>query len=248
MSTSLTRRDLLAGAAVGVALLGGQAAAGPATRPTASRPTIRKALGLDMLPTSLALPDRFMLAADLGFEGVEVATIDDDNEVEAMRSAADRAGIVIHSVMDALSWQFPLSSDDPAVVDQGLDILRRSIRNAKDLGGDNVLLVPGVVTPQVRYQQVWERSQREIRKVLPFAAKLGVVIAIENVGNRFLLSPLEFARYVDEFRDPFLRAYFDVGNSVILWSYPQDWLLTLGRRVHRIHLKDCDFARKRFVR
>ena len=66
-------------------------------------------------------------------------------------------------------------------------------------------------------------------------------------ANRFLLSPLEFARYVDEFEEPRLRAYFDVGNSLMLWGYPQDWLATLNRRVLRIHLKDCKFADKKFV-
>jgi hexulose-6-phosphate isomerase len=108
--------------------------------------------------------------------------------------------------------------------------------------------VPAIVTPDVGYADAWARSQREIRRLLPLARQLGIVIAVENVGNRFLLSPLEFARYVDEFDDPYLQAYFDVGNSLILWSYPQDWIRTLGPRIRRIHLKDCDFERKRFVR
>jgi hexulose-6-phosphate isomerase len=83
--------------------------------------------------------------------------------------------------------------------------------------------------------------------VLPLAGELNVVIAVENVGNRFLLSPLEFARYVDEMNHPCLRAYFDVGNSLYLWGYPQDWIRTLGARIRRIHFKDCDFDKKRFV-
>lgn len=200
-----------------------------------------------MLPGSMSIADRFKLAADLGFQGVEVGTADDDRPLEAMRAGADAAGVPIHSIMNAGSWISPLSSDDPAVAKQGLDLLRRSLRQAQFLGADAVLMIPAVVTPGVRYQDAWERSQRHLREVLPEARQLRVTIAIENVGNRFLLSPLEFARYIDEINDPLLRAYFDVGNSLYLWGYPRDWLLTLGRRIAKIHLKDCDFKNRRFV-
>ena len=200
-----------------------------------------------MLPKSLALPDRFKLAADAGFDGVEVLTVNDDATVESMKTAAQKAGIRIHSVMNAGNWKQPLTSPDPAIAQQGLDILRRSIRNAHAFAADTVLLVAAVVTPQVRYKDAWPLSQRQIREVLSLARELKVVIALENVGNRFLLSPLEFARYVDEFADPYVQAYFDIGNSLVLWSYPQDWILTLGPRIRKLHLKDYDQKKKRFV-
>ncbi|OHB67491.1 MAG: hypothetical protein A2Y77_05850 [Planctomycetes bacterium RBG_13_62_9] len=93
------------------------------------------------------------------------------------------------------------------------------------------------MTEQVGYAQAWERSQKNIRKLLPLADELGVTIAVENVWNKFLLSPVEFARYVDEFDHPRLRAYIDVGN-MILFGFAQDWLRTVGKRIVRIHLKD----------
>jgi L-ribulose-5-phosphate 3-epimerase len=86
----------------------------------------------------------------------------------------------------------------------------------------------------------------QIRKLLPLAEKLKVVIGIENVWNKFLLSPIEFARYVDEFKSPFLRAYFDVGN-VVLFGYPQDWIRTLGSRIIKLHVKGFDAKRIKFV-
>ncbi|UCD29480.1 MAG: sugar phosphate isomerase/epimerase, partial [Planctomycetota bacterium] len=211
------------------------------------KPQLKKALMYSMLPASLPTADRFKLAADLGFQGLEVQTIHDNKVVDTLRAAADKAGIRIHSIMNSESWKYPLSDNDPATVARGLDILRTSLHNAKAFGADSVLLIPAVVTPEVRYKDAWERSQREIRKVLPLARELGVIITIENVGNRFLLSPLEFPRYIDQINDPYLQAYFDIGNSLILWGYPQDWLLTLGARIRKIHLKDCDWDKKRFV-
>jgi hexulose-6-phosphate isomerase len=110
------------------------------------------------------------------------------------------------------------------------------MHNAHDLGADAVLLVPGVVAADVRYADVYKRSQEQIRKLLPLAKDLKVIIGIENVGNRFLLSPLEMARYVDEFKSPWVRAYFDIGN-VVSTGYPQDWIRTLGKRLCRVHIK-----------
>ena len=107
--------------------------------------------------------------------------------------------------------------------------------------------MPAVVNAQISYQDAWTRSQREIRKLIPLAKELGVVIAVEEVWNKFLLSPLEFARYVDEFDSPWVRAYFDVGN-VVLYGYPQDWIRTLGKRIAKVHLKDFTFKEDPTIR
>jgi L-ribulose-5-phosphate 3-epimerase len=58
------------------------------------------------------------------------------------------------------------------------------------------------------------------------------------------LSPLEFARYFDDFQSPYLKAYFDVGN-VVFYGYPQDWIRTLGKRIVKLHLKDFQFKDNR---
>src|SRR6266700_2324610 len=108
-------------------------------------------------------------------------------------------------------------------------------------GSDAVLLVPAVVNPQTSYREAWSRSQKEIRKLLPLAEELKIVIAIEEVWNKFLLSPLEMAAYIKEFQSPWIQAWLDVGN-VVLYGYPQDWIRTLGKSIVKVHLKD--FKRK----
>jgi hexulose-6-phosphate isomerase len=127
-----------------------------------------------------------------------------------------------------------------------MDCMKVSLQNAKDFGATAVLLVPAVVSPDIMYRDAYARSQKQIRELIPQAQELGVIIAVENVWNKFLLSPLEFARYVDEFESPFVRAYFDVGN-VVLFGFPQDWIRTLGPRIAKIHLKDFKSDTKQFV-
>ncbi|MHC4707147.1 MAG: sugar phosphate isomerase/epimerase family protein, partial [Planctomycetota bacterium] len=171
-----------------------------------------------------------------GFEGIEGSPMNDLDAAKRLGDLARDAGTPIHSIVFG-GWHAPFSSGDPKVIEKGLAGMKTALRSAKALGADTVLLVPAVLNEEVGYGQAYERSQRHIRKLLPLAEELKIVIAVENVWNKFLLSPLEFARYVDEFESPWLKAYFDVGN-VIIYGYAQDWIRTLGKRIVKIHLKD----------
>jgi L-ribulose-5-phosphate 3-epimerase len=236
MSNDSTRREFLKAsvAAACAASLPAPLAAGVAAAPAGK---LLKGVVWGMLPDKLSIADRFKLAADAGFEIVEAYTTEDQKTAEEIKKAAEDAKIRITSVMNQAHWEYPLSSSDPAVVKKSMDGMRTSLHNAKFWGANAVLLVPGVVNAQTRYQDAYTRSQKHIRELLPLAAELKVIIAIEEVWNKFLLSPLEFARYVDEFKSPWLRSYFDVGN-VVLYGYPQDWIRTLRQRIVKVHLKD----------
>jgi len=208
---------------------------------------IRKAVLYGMLPAELSIAERFQLARDVGFEEVECPQTNEQKVAEEMKKAAGAAKLRIHSVMNGDHWRYPLSSADPEVVEKSMQAMRTSLANAHLWGADCVLLVPAVVDANTRYEDAWKRSQKQIRELIPLAEKLKVVIAVEEVWNKFLLSPLEFARYVDEFKSPWVKAYFDVGN-VVLWGYPQDWIRTLGARIVKLHLKDFKFQTNRETR
>src|SRR6266446_5767811 len=230
-----------AGAACAATLAGTLGKSLVAGAPSPAPPPIKKGILLDMLPANLSCADRLKLAREIGFEVLQAPTEPDEHKAEELRKAADAAQIRIDSVMNMDHWKYPLSSGDPAVVEKSLAGMRTSMHNAKLWGSDVVLLVPAVLNPQTSYREAWSRSQREIRKLLPLAEELKVVIAMEEVWNRFLLSPLEMATYIDEFQSPWIKAWFDVGN-VVLYGYPQDWIRTLGKNISNVHLKD--FKRK----
>ena len=195
-----------------------------------------------MLPKDLSIGDRFKLAREAGFEQIECPTTPDEKEAGEMKDAAGKTGLRIHSVMNMDHWKYPLSSPDPAVVERSLEGIRTSIGNAHFWGADTVLVVPAVVNATTTYKEAYERSRVAIGKVLPMASENNVIIGVEEVWNKFLLSPLEFAHYIDEFESPWIRAYFDVGN-VVLYGYPQDWIRTLGKRIVKLHIKDFAFRR-----
>jgi len=239
MDTGVKRRDFLkitaAGAAASLLPAGGFGA--PPQKASTATGQLKKAVLISMLPKQMSYLDRFKLAVDVGFEGLEAQTITDPKEADQIKEAAEKAGLRIHSVMNMDHWRYPLSSGEPAEVERSMKGMETSLRNAKLWGADAVLLVPAVVNPKTSYRDAYTRSQAQIRKLIPLAKELGVIIAVEEVWNKFLLSPLEFAKYVDEFRSPWVRAYFDVGN-VVLFGYPEDWIRTLGKRIIKFHLKD----------
>ena len=216
-------------------------------RPAAAAGKPRKSTLIYMLPKDLPYRDRFKMALDAGFEGIEIGTVKDPKEADEIGDASVKTGLVVHSVMNSDHWQYPLSSADPAVVAKSVQGMETSLRNAKVWGAGVVLLVPAVVNPQTSYKDAWTRSQKVIKeRILPLAQELKVVVGIEEVWNKFLLSPVEHARYVDEFASPWVKAYLDVGNMVF-YGYPQDWIRTLGPRIVRVHLKDFQVDRDQGV-
>ncbi|MFO0953983.1 MAG: sugar phosphate isomerase/epimerase family protein [Isosphaeraceae bacterium] len=176
------------------------------------------------------------LSVEAGFAGVELISPNELDRDEVLK-ARDATGIVIHGVSGGRHWRDTLSDPDPEVVKRGLAAIRQEIEDCKAYGGTTVLVVPAVVTPKVSYRQAYERSQAAIKTLIPEAEKAGIVLAIEEVWNKFLLSPVEFARYIDEFQSPAVKAYFDVGN-VVEFGYPQEWIRELGKRTVKIHVKE----------
>ena len=183
--------------------------------------------------------DRFKMIKAAGFNGVELRGGMNHDEV---LKAQDASGLHIPSVCCLTHWAKPLSDPNPGVREMGLEGLKTALRDAKAYGASSVLLVPAIVSENVSYPEAYERSQTEIRKAIPLAERLGVKIAIENVWNKFLLSPLEVARYVDEFNSSTVVCHFDIGN-VLAIGWPEQWIPILGKRIQKLHVKE--YSRKK---
>jgi L-ribulose-5-phosphate 3-epimerase len=210
-----------------------------ADAPGKKRP-LKKGVHLDMIQINGTLKEKLQLIKDLGFDGIEVNSPSNLDKKE-LRQACDEVGVGVGSVMDSVHWKDTLSDPDPAVRARGVTGLKTALADAKLLGAPSVLLVPGVVNKQVSYADAYTRSQAEIKKIAPLAQELGVKIAIENVWNQFLLSPLEAARYLDEIQSPAVGWHFDVGN-IVNYGWPEQWIRILNQRLVTVHVKE--FSRK----
>ena len=205
------------------------------------RPLIKKSLKFGMIQEDLSVKDKFQLVKDLGFDGIELDSPNDLDEKEILE-AQDAVGIEIPGVVNSVHWRAPLSHPDPIVRMECVESMKTALKACKKYGGTTVLLVPAVVNDQIGYEEAYVRSQMEISKLLPLAEETGIKIAIENVWNNFLLSPIEAARYIDEFDSPMIGWYFDVGN-IIRYGWPEHWIETLGSRIMKVDIKE--YSRKR---
>ena len=226
----IDRRSFLRAAAV----TGATALAAPALALPAGGIPWKKAFMLGVAKGPIL--GHFKRLREAGFEGVELLSPNELDRDEVLK-ARDETGLVIHGVSGSRHWKDTLSDPDPAVVARGLEAIRKEIEDCKAYGGTTVLVVPAVVTKAVSYRDAYARSQAAIRQILPDAERAGIKLAIEEVWNKFLLSPVEFARYIDEFQSPWVGAYFDVGN-VVEFGFPQEWIRELGHRILKIHIKE----------
>ncbi len=189
---------------------------------------------------------RFKLAKEAGFDGVEINTLVNDADRHETKAIAIQYQLEVFSVMNSKHWACPLSDADDTVRAESREGMLDSIATATAVGADTVLLVPAVVNEATHYETAYERSQAEIHKLIPEASEKGITIAIENVWNKFLLSPMEFSRYLDEFANETVTAYFDVGN-IVLYGYPQHWIRSLGNRISKVHIKGFNANETRFT-
>jgi L-ribulose-5-phosphate 3-epimerase len=199
-----------------------------------------------------SLKEKMELAKDAGFEGIEVDVSGDgpinldssDAEIDAVGQLAVESGLTLSGLATGMYWEFNPASDNEDTRASAKRVLETQLRAASRLGIDAVLVVPGAVgadfipdCEELSYDVVWERATAFVAESLPLAKELGVTICIENVWNKFLLSPREMAEFIDQFNDDRVGSYFDVGN-VLANGYPEHWIPILGDRIGRVHVKD----------
>ena len=208
---------------------------------------------------SFAEPDLkkcLVLAKEAGFDGVEVA-LDEQGPVNMnstreemleLKAFAEELGLEFYSVATGLYWTYNYTSDLEEKRQRAKEITRKQLEVASYLGCDTILVVPGAVkvafdpeSELVEYDVAYERALSALKELAPYAEELKVSIGVENVWNKFLLSPLEMAKFIDEVGSEYVGSYFDVGNVMYI-GYPEHWIKVLGNRIKKVHLKDYRVA------
>lgn len=186
-----------------------------------------------------SVADKFKAIQAAGFHGIEPMSHMDQDEVLRAR---DATGLELPSVCCATHWAKPITHPSAEVRAAGVEGLKQALRDAKRYGSSSVLFVAGVVNAEIPYADALQRAHKELIPVAEFAGEQGVVIAIENVWNNFMLSPVESAQFVDSFNSKFVGWHFDVGN-VINYGWPEQWVRTLGPRIQKLHIKEYSRAK-----
>lgn len=214
---------------------------------------MKKGISCFSFPQSLSLEECMKISKKAGFDGIEPLIKEEDEvnvnstkvDIQRIKHMAKNIGIELTSLATDLLWSYPLTSSDVAVRQKGEDVLARMLEIASYLEVGTVLVIPGVVgtfskgstNEAIPYDLAYKRALESLRKCFSFAEKYKVTIAIENVWNKFLLSPLEMRGFVDKINSAYIGVYFDIGN-VLLTGYPEHWINILSQRIKMVHIKD----------
>lgn len=213
---------------------------------------MKKGISIWSFPAGMGICECFELAKKAGFDGIEPALdetgplslVSTDDEIEGYRKAADIIGIELSSLATGLYWNYSLTGSNPETQKKAKEIVKKQIDTAKLLGVDTVLVVPGAVGVDfipgceiVDYDVAYERALSVLKELAAYAESKKINIGIENVWNKFLLSPLEMKTFIDSIGSDYVGAYLDVGN-VVYSGYPEQWVKILGKRIKKVHFKD----------
>src|SRR5438874_1891909 len=185
---------------------------------------MKKAIGDNMIPKAWGFERGLQLVKQAGFDGIELWLGDvpwfqpstADGDVRELRRKIADAGLVVSNVSTGLHWASPLSARDPTVRARAMRIVERQIETAVLLGSDAILVVAGLVTEEVPYNEVYQRCVDALGALGETAARAGVRIGCENCNaeHRFLMSPREFSQFLNDVKRPAAGLPFDVPRRV----------------------------------
>ena len=193
----------------------------------------------------LSLQQCLDFCKDAGYESIELKFGpggDPDmsgatEEIREVKRACEAAGIEISSIIAWGQDRGSILSPDETERQKMCDTIARGLEIAEILDVDAILLHPGQLTEAARYDHAYGWALESLKKVAPVAEKHKVAIAVENVWNKFLLSPMEMRDFVDAVGSKYVGTYLDVGN-MILYGYAQHWIEVLEGRIKKVHFKD----------
>jgi len=227
---------------------------------------IKKGINIWSFPADMSIVDCMKLAKKAGFEGIELALSKNgelnlntgEEKVRKYRAAAEEIGIVINSLASGLYWEYSITSNREDIREKAKNLIKKQLDFAALLGADTILACPGAVGVDFKpievvpdannidffvgeeiidYDVAYDRAVKAFKELAPYAENKKVFIGIENIWNKFLLSPLEMRNFIDEIGSEWVGAFLDVAN-MLLFGYPEQWIKILGSRIKKVHFKD----------
>jgi L-ribulose-5-phosphate 3-epimerase len=202
---------------------------------------LRKTLKIGMIRSDGTLTDKFNLAKEAGFEGVELS-VPGVNADEAKEASA-ASGLIIDGTVGNYHWGERHTDPSETVRATAVAKLKQGLRDTAALGADTMLLVPGHGKDGTD-AEVYERAVAAIREAIPVAEETKVSILIENVWNDFLYdheggadqTADKLAAFIDDLDSAWVGVQYDIGNH---WKYgdPAAWIRTLGNRIKKLDIK-----------
>lgn len=213
---------------------------------------MRKGINIWSFDGSKTFYEKIDIAKKAGFEGVElsldmtgeVSLESTEKDLKEVKKNIEDKGLELYSLATGMFWDFPITSNDPAKAQKAKEIVKKQIESAAILGCSSILVIPGLVNADfidgcevIEYDVAYDRSLKAISELGEIAKQYKVNMGLENVWNKFLVSPIELRDFIDKIDNPYVGSYLDIGN-VLFNGYPEHWVKILGSRIKAVHFKD----------
>ncbi|HXF26161.1 MAG TPA: sugar phosphate isomerase/epimerase family protein [Bryobacteraceae bacterium] len=215
---------------------------------------MKKSIGDNLIPKRMDLEQGLDLIKKAGYDGVELwlgakpwfQVNTSDAEVRALRAKVENAGLSVSDIANTLDWDHNICARDPRIREQAMRHVTRQLETSQILGTDAILVVAGVVTEEIPYNEVYRRTLESLHVLGERAEKAKVKIGCENCCSeqRFLISPREFWSFLNEVNSPWVGLHLDVGN-IHDTGFARQWVEIHGPRITRVHMKDVHKHRGR---
>lgn len=200
------------------------------------------------LPAGECWRERLQLAASLEFDFVEMSIDETDERLTRLdwsreqrfslvQAIAD-TGVRVPSICLSAHRRYPLGSEDDEIRNHGLEIMRKAIKFAQDVGV-RVIQLAGY---DVYYQQANDETRRRFREGLTQAVEMAsraqVTLAMEIMDYPLMNSISKAMGYAHYLNNPWFQLYPDIGN-LSAWDNDVQMELEAGRgHIVAVHVKD----------
>ena len=190
--------------------------------------------------------DVFPKAKALGYDGVELGVrgntyrasdLWNEEGIDALGQRAESAGVPIFSVCLHTFWHYSFADPDVANRFMAKQIVFQAIHACKVLD-IRTILIPVTNPLALPPDEAAQRWTYETRAVASQAAAMGIHIGLENVGRSHIVTGEHMRELIEAVDNPYVGAYFDVGNAQMLGSNSVADIHCLGDRILQVHIKD----------
>ncbi|PKB88969.1 xylulose 5-phosphate 3-epimerase [Ewingella americana] len=191
---------------------------------------------------------RLKMAKELGFDFVEMSVDESDHRLArldwsreqrmAVVDAVARTGVRIPSMCLSAHRRFPLGSEDDATRAQGLEVMRKAIVLAQDLGIRVIQLAGYDVYYQEANDHTRERFRAGLKEAVEMASRAQVTLAMEIMDYPLMNSISKALGYAHYLNNPWFQLYPDIGN-LSAWDNDVQMELASGAgHIVAVHVKD----------
>lgn len=204
------------------------------------------------VPDELSLKEKLQYCKDFGFDGLEISIDASDwrlarldwskEERKSLKRDIEEVGLPIYSMCLSGHRKYPMGSLDPQVQKRAMEIMKKAIDFACDLGIRIIQLAGYDEFDNPSTQETAKNFEKNLKVAVEMASKKGVFMGFETMDTEFMNTTEKAMKYVNIINSPYLNVYPDIGNlknAAVMYGTNVDEDIKIGaHKIIAAHLKE----------